>query len=250
MKQADKKEPRLAILVDCDNVAPEIMPYGMQIATTLGRSVIRRGYGNLSTLGHKWQSVLVNLAFIPCLQYPYIAGKNTSDMVLALDALEMWFERRLDAVCIISSDSDFTHLCRKLRECGAQVWVIGEAKTPAALRNACDQFFEWIREMPAQVATDKPKAAPSQTTVINKSSQSVPTKPPAFLLAAVSQLVGETADGKASLNTLGQYLKQHHSGFTAKKHGHSNLLKMLKSFNSFKLSQDKSQWQVSLSKLS
>jgi len=180
MTHADKKETRLAILVDCDNVSPEIMVYVMQVAAGLGRSVIRRGYGNLGSLQHKWQTILVNLAFTPCLQYPYAAGKNTSDMALALDALEMWLEHRVDAVCIISSDSDFTYLCRKLREAGAYVYGIGEAKTPATLRNACDQFFEWIREKPAQAALNKPKATPSPVAITNKSSQASPKQIPAF----------------------------------------------------------------------
>jgi len=247
MKQAENKERRLAILVDCDNVVPEIMTYTMQITAGLGRCVIRRGYGNVGSLTHKWQSILVNLAFTPCLQYPYAAGKNASDMALALDALEIWFERRVDAVCIISSDSDFTYLGRKLREWGARVYVIGETKTPAALRNACDQFFEWIREeIPAQETVNKPKAIPSSTTINKQSSQSVPKQELAFFLAVVSQLVGETANGQVGLSALGKYLKEHHPAFSPKHYGCPNLLKMVKSFNELKLHQDKAEWQITL----
>lgn len=43
--------------------------------------------------------------------------------------------------CLVTSDSDFAYLCRKLRERGSTMYIVGEAKTPEALRNASDQFF-------------------------------------------------------------------------------------------------------------
>nr|WP_275548058.1 NYN domain-containing protein [Xanthomonas arboricola] len=82
----------------------------------------------------------------PCLQYQYASGKNTADIALALDALEALFDHRADTFCLVTSDSDFSYLCRKLRERGATVFIVGEPKTPDALRNACDQFFEWDRK--------------------------------------------------------------------------------------------------------
>ena len=78
----------------------------------------------------------------------------------ALDALEALFDRRADTFCLVTSDSDFAGLCRKLRERGATVHVIGEAKTPEALRNASDQFFEWQAPDTATSAGEpKPEAA-------------------------------------------------------------------------------------------
>ena len=53
--------------------------------------------------------------------------------------------------CLVTSDSDFSYLCRKLRERGATVYIVGEHKTPDALRNASDRFFEWTPpELPAE----------------------------------------------------------------------------------------------------
>ena len=78
--------------------------------------MVRRGYGNHGTLGNRWQTKLVELAFTPCLQYQFASGKNTADIALALDAMEMLFDEIVDTFCIVTSDSDFAHLCRKLRE--------------------------------------------------------------------------------------------------------------------------------------
>src|SRR5690606_40945276 len=76
-------ETSVAVLVDCDNVSPEILEYALRVVAQFGRVVLRRGYGNHTTLANKWQEALVRLAFTPCLQYQYAAGKNTSDIALA-----------------------------------------------------------------------------------------------------------------------------------------------------------------------
>ena len=76
------------------------------------------------------EDALVRLAFTPCLQYQYAAGKNTADIALALDAMEAMFDRRADTFCLVTSDSDFAYLCRKLRERGATVHIIGGVLLP------------------------------------------------------------------------------------------------------------------------
>ena len=152
--QALQAESRVAVLVDCDNTSPEVLEHALRVVAQFGSVVLRRGYGNHATLANKWQEALVRLAFTPCLQYQYASGKNTSDIALALDALEALFDDRADTFCLVTSDSDFAYLCRKLRERGATVHIVGEAKTPDALRNASDQFFEWVKPAsPAEPAT-------------------------------------------------------------------------------------------------
>ncbi len=150
---ASVAESRIAVLVDCDNTTPEILEYALRVVAQFGRVVLRRGYGNQNTLGKTWQEALVRQAFTPCLQYQYAAGKNTADIALALDALEAMFDHRADKFCLVTSDSDFAYLCRKLRERGATVCIVGESKTPEALRNASDQFFEWTPAPTANAET-------------------------------------------------------------------------------------------------
>ena len=167
MAQDGHDNARVAVLVDCDNTTPEILEFALRVVAQFGRVVLRRGYGNHGTLANKWQEALVRLAFTPCLQYQYAAGKNTADIALALDALEAMFDQRAETFCLVTSDSDFAYLCRKLRERGATVHIVGEAKTPDALRNASDQFFEWTPPEPAPAVLDskspaKPAPAPAK----------------------------------------------------------------------------------------
>ncbi|WP_223210488.1 NYN domain-containing protein [Leptothrix cholodnii] len=100
----------VAVLVDCDNTAPDVLEHALRVVAQFGQVVLRRGYSSHTTLANKWQEALVRLAFTPCLQFQYAAGKNTSDIALALDALEAMFDRRSDTFCLVTSDSDFAYL--------------------------------------------------------------------------------------------------------------------------------------------
>lgn len=246
-----EQESRVAVLVDCDNTSPEILEFALRVVAQFGRVVVRRGYGNHSTLANKWQEALVKLAFTPCLQYQYAAGKNTSDIALALDAMEALFDRRADTFCLVTSDSDFAYLCRKLRERGATVHIVGEGKSPDALRNASDQFFEWVKPATAAEETqDRPQA--KEAAVKADSAKKEPQKPvgkqrPKFVVEAVALLTGDTVEGKVALSPLGSYLRRTYPSFSPQVYGHSGLLDMLKTYDLLALRQENNgHWSVKL----
>lgn len=232
-------EAKVAVMVDCDNVSPEILDHALKVAAKFGRIVLRRGYGNHGTLANKWQEALVRLAFTPCLQFQYAAGKNTSDIALALDAQEALFDQRADIFCLVTSDSDFAYLCRKLRERGAHVCIVDEAKSPDALRNASDQFFEWAREPEESTAVKAAREASAQhagagrtfTRSDRKTGEEMHTKNPKFILDAVSFLAGASNDGSVTLGALGHYLKRTNPAFSPDDYGYSGLLEMIKTYD-------------------
>ena len=239
-------DSRIAVLVDCDNTSPEILEFALRVVAQFGRVVVRRGYGNHSTLAKVWQEALVRLAFTPCLQYQYAAGKNTADIALALDALEAMFDQRADTFCLVTSDSDFAYLCRKLRERGATVFIVGEAKSPDALRNASDQFFEWVAP-PKPVAASEPASgiAPAANSVKAEAHKKDEPKPvpagkqrPKFVVEAVALLTGDTVEGKVALSPLGSYLRRSYPSFSPQVYGHSGLLDMLRSYDLLALEQE------------
>lgn len=246
-------ESRVAVLVDCDNTSPEVLEHALRVVAQFGRVVLRRGYGNHATLANKWQEALVRLAFTPCLQYQYASGKNTSDIALALDAIEALFDGRADTFCLVTSDSDFAYLCRKLRERGATVHIVGEAKSPDALRNASDQFFEWVK--PAVT----PEPAPTRAGTPPKPADAKPAapkvevpKPPAkrrplMVVEAVKLMAADTAEGKVHLGPLGQYLKRTDPAFSPQTYGHSGLLDMLRTYDLLTVQQEAGNyWTVRL----
>lgn len=247
-------ETRVAVLVDCDNVTPEILEYALRVIAQFGRVVLRRGYGNHTTLANKWQEALVRLAFTPCLQYQYASGKNTADIALALDVLEAMFDNRADTFCLVTSDSDFAYLCRKLRERGATVCIVGEAKTPDALRNASDQFFEWIQpEAPPELAADPLEKAQAKCIAMKSEPAKLELPKPAikrrprFIVDAVTLLASDTSEGKIGMGLLGQYLKRTNPAFSPKLYGHSGLLDMVKTYDLLRSEQEVGgHWSVSL----
>lgn len=244
-------DSRVAVLVDCDNVSPETLEFALKVVAQFGRVVLRRGYGNHATLANKWQQALVSLAFTPCLQYQYAPGKNTADIALALDAMEALFDERADTFCLVTSDSDFAYLCRKLRERGATVYIVGDPKTPAALRNACDQFFEWVKAEPAVEVTEKPTVKLDATVKVSAGSgdpaKPLPKRRPRFLVEAVTLLAADTSEGKVSLGALGQYLKRTDPAFSPNVYGHSGLLDMVRTYDLLILRQESGgHWSVSL----
>lgn len=231
-------ETRVAVLVDCDNTSPEVLEHALRVVAQFRRVVLRRGYGNHATLAHRWQEALVRLAFTPCLQYQYAAGKNTSDIAMALDAIEALFDDRADTFCLVTSDSDFAHLCRKLRERGATVHIVGEAKTPDALRNASDQFFEWVKPAQAEPAATAPAQSTKADAPRPETAKPVPKRRPLFVVEAVKLLAGNTSEGKVTLSGLGQYLKRTDPAFSPQTHGHSGLLDMLRAYELLVLQQE------------
>lgn len=237
----------VAILVDCDNVPPAIVDHALLMGAQFGRVVLRRGYGNTGTLANRWQDVLVRQAFTPCLQYQYASKKNTADIALALDALEALFDRRADVFCLVTSDSDFAYLCRKLRERGATVCIVGEPKTPDALRNACDQFFEWTHQA-VGVSSDSSAAPDTEDTPgpAPEPTRPLPKRRPRSVVEAVALLAGDASNGAVSLSALGIYLRRADPAFSPNAYGHSGLLNMIKTYDLLQLRQEGQHWFVGM----
>lgn len=253
MSQSSHTDSRVAVLVDCDNTSPEVLEHALRVVAQFGRVVLRRGYGNHATLANKWQQALVRLAFTPCLQYQYASGKNTADIALALDAMEALFDHRADTFCLVTSDSDFAYLCRKLRERGATVHIVGEAKTPDALRNASDQFFEWAKPAAADSAALDQEGQSRPQPAKSEAAMPEPAKPaakrrPKFIVEAVKLMASDTSEGKVHLGGLGQYLKRTDPAFSPQTYGHSGLLDMLRTYDLLTVQQEPGgHWSVCLS---
>src|SRR2546430_15603049 len=94
--------------------------------------------------------------------------KNAADIKMAVDAVELSFERDYITTFVLSTgDSDFTPLVHKLRELNKRVIGIGvEASTSALLPAACYEFL--FCERPEAVDPPNPanrgsKRAPGAT---------------------------------------------------------------------------------------
>lgn len=135
-------EPRLAVLIDADNTSAKWAEVIFREIATLGEASVRRVYGDFSNpqLGG-WNKSLADHALIPHQQPAYTTGKNSSDIALAIDAMDLLHSERFDGFVLVSSDSDFTRLASRIREQGLDVFGIGLTTTPDAFKKACKRFI-------------------------------------------------------------------------------------------------------------
>lgn len=108
------------------------------------------------------------------------------------------------------------------------VCIVGEPKTPDALRNASDQFFEWEPENTTEA--EQPDAYVTQAKADQTKPQIIKRRPK-FVVDAVALLADSTSEGQVHLAALGQYLKRTDPGFSPTNFGHSGLLDMLKTYD-------------------
>jgi len=132
---------RLAVLIDADNANAKMTEGLLAEIAKFGVASVKRAYGNWTSQNLAgWKSVLLDHAIQPMQQFSYTNGKNATDSAMIIDAMDLLHSRRLDGFCIVSSDSDFTGLARRIREDGLIVVGFGEAKTPRPFVAACDRF--------------------------------------------------------------------------------------------------------------
>ena len=103
----DHERPRkLAVLIDADNASPRVVAGLFEEVAAIGEASVRRIYGDFSGTRLKgWSDVLATHAIVPHQNFANTIGKNASDIALVIDAMDLLHTRRLDAFCLVSSDS-------------------------------------------------------------------------------------------------------------------------------------------------
>ncbi|HRO38775.1 MAG TPA: NYN domain-containing protein, partial [Flavobacteriales bacterium] len=125
------QDTTIAILIDGDNAAPRRLAAILEEVSKQGTITVRRIYGDWTSNGMSgWKELLNANAIQPVQQFAYTKGKNSTDSALIIDAMDLLHGGRVDAFCIVSSDSDYTRLATRLRESGLYVMGVGEKKTP------------------------------------------------------------------------------------------------------------------------
>lgn len=153
------KPARIALLIDADNSPAAKIDVILAELAKIGVSNIRRAYGNWKKDALKgWEAVLHEYAIRPVQQFDYSKGKNATDMVMVIEAMDLLYTDRPEAFGIVSSDADFTPLVMHLKAKGAQVFGFGAKKTPLPFVNACSRFL-YLENLGQTARSDEPRAA-------------------------------------------------------------------------------------------
>ncbi len=178
----DDGDERIALFLDYENLAIGardnlgVRPFDFgPIARAMaerGRVLARRAYADWSFFDEDRRHLTrhhVELIEIP--QRMGASRKNAADIKLAVDAMEMAFERQyITTYVICTGDSDLTPLVHKLRELDKRVIGIGvRQSTSKMLPPACDEFLFY----------DHLEGVPERAPVAPRSAAQAPTAPTA-----------------------------------------------------------------------
>jgi len=225
--------PRLAVLIDADNVPARHAVAILDEIASFGDPSLRRVYGDWSSQAlTQWKEAARDLGLVMHQQSANTKGKNASDIGLVIDAMDILHAGKVDGFVLVSSDSDFTRLASRIREDGLQVIGIGEAKTPDSLRKVCNRFV-FIENIisGADVLEAKPgKPDPAPVVVKPSAAQAIP------LISDAMKKIDPDQDDY-SLGQLGQVITQLHPDFDPRSYGSAKLSDLLRKTGRFEVFQ-------------
>ena len=131
----------IAVLIDGDNAQAKLIKELLEEVSKYGKATIRRIYGDWTTPQmNSWKEIINQYSINPIQKFSYTTGKNSTDSSLIIDAMDILHSKSVDGFCIVSSDSDYTGLAKRIREEGFFVMGIGGKTTPIAFVNSCEIF--------------------------------------------------------------------------------------------------------------
>lgn len=240
MSAAVSKAPRLAVLIDAENASARIAEALFTEIATLGEASARRIYGDFASaqlMG--WTKVLARYAIQPQQNFANTKGKNSGDIALVIDGMDLLHSGRFDGFCLVSSDADFTRLASRIREEGVDVYGFGEQKTPESFRQACTRFIytENLTAQPAESAAPSGRGGRSPAAVETGAAPAAPGKrkpaEAARLVAAVIAELDEDGDGWVTVSGLGDRLRNAYPDFDQRTYGHAKLSDLLRATGRF-----------------
>lgn len=132
--------PTIAILIDAENVSADVVPHIFKKLSQSHQIILKRAYGDFSKNQlQKWKEI----AFKHHIEtiHRFSCSKNSSDIMLAIDAMDMLYQQKIDTFCLFSSDSDFSSLVLRLKQTQKQVIGIGKQSANQNYKSLFDQFI-------------------------------------------------------------------------------------------------------------
>ena len=227
-QSSSNPDQHIALLIDADNAQYSLLKEMFEEASKYGELTIRRAYGDFTKPNlANWRTAMLEYAIHPIQQWRYTKGKNATDGALIIEAMDILHSETVQGFCIVSSDSDFTRLCTRIRESGLFVMGIGAKKTPQAFIKACN-VFSYVEDLKK---TTKAKKAKANTTP-KAPPKPKPTASQKKFLKLLRQAFNNTqqdSKGWIGLSTLGNTLQDIDPNFTFKTYGYKSLSSLIMS---------------------
>ena len=208
-------EENVAVLVDYENVGLESMESLLDQLSDVGRVIIKRAYADWSVHRNKRDQLLEYGIEAAHHFRSTKQSKNSSDISLTIDAIDLLYSAPVDVFVIVSSDSDFVPLVNKLRSAGKSAIGAGRrGGSSPTLVKSCDRY----------IYLDEPKPAAQAQRRRRRSSE-----PQAEGLLRRAIDASMDSEGQVGGSKLYQTMQRIDPSFNYKELGHSTFTRFLES---------------------
>jgi hypothetical protein len=206
------------LFIDADNVSTSVMAQAITLVLAEHGAVhVRRAHCTAET-ALKHQQFFKSHSIRPIVNLS--TGKNSTDIALAVDAIDLVAREHPQVVVIVSSDSDFAPLVIRLREKGCWVLGIGQmGKTGEDSRGVYDGFVDLEHQKARAAPKAVTEAAPTRARaraqpVRTRAPARPPAPPPAPVLPSevesILKALPALGNGVAmQLNEVGDAMRKH-----------------------------------------
>ena len=235
MANSSTEAHNIAVYIDLENVAIGVrdarfktLDIGIVLKRLVdkGNIVVRRAYADWSRYAdykRPLHEAGVELTDMPGSK---ITGKNSADIKMVVDALELSYTKpHIDVFALVSGDSDFSPLVLKLRENNKHTIGIGvKNSTSPLLIDSCDEFIFYD-----DLVRQAPQRKRSRLSRLPKKTREAF----ALLLEAVEALQRENKQLHSSL--VKETMKRKQPQFSEEYHGYRSFSRLLEDAQKQKL---------------
>ena len=223
----------VAVLIDFENLNDVTsLRRVLEHAGKCGNVVAKLAIGDFGANGDKAHAKLRELGILPVQQSAAVKGKNSSDIRLTIEAVNLFYDRgkSVDVFIFATSDTDFLPLAQWLRASGKRVVGAGRSDASPLWQQGVDEFVvvkevkvveevEISKESATTNVTSKPSAPKPKT--LSKTHRAVIDK-------AISRAFGD-GTGPVTNTEFLKVIREFDPKFSRKTHGFNSLRKLVQS---------------------
>lgn len=224
----------IAVLIDGDNAQPKLLKAILEEVSKYGKATIRRIYGDWTTPQmNSWKEIINQYSINPVQKFSYTTGKNSTDSSLIIEAMDILHGKNIDGFCIVSSDSDYTGLAKRIREEGLFVMGIGEKKTPNAFVQSCE-IFTFCENITQELSSNS-KLGNQNNSSTKKLVKSDSGNTSYLKIIDKAFDISTDEEDQAYISTIGLNLRKIDPSFDPRTFGFKNLTSLFKSIKKYQI---------------
>ena len=224
----------IAVLIDGDNAQPKLIKEILEEVSKYGKATIRRIYGDWTQPQmNGWKEIINQYSINPIQKFAYTTGKNSTDSSLIIEAMDILHSKNTEGFCIVSSDSDYTDLAKRIREEGLFVMGIGQRKTPSAFVQSCEIFTFSENLVPEIVITPLVKKKTNTKEITPKETDTTPK----IKLSVIDKAfeISTNEEDEAYISNIGTNIRKIDPSFDSRTYGFRNLTKLFESIDKYQV---------------